>query len=245
MSGVQIITDSTVTVNVTSVSNQFGAEKRFPKNLTILDFKGKLELLTGGHQKTMKLQLYNKDNKLVCLIDDDSALLGSYPIDDGMRIHVEDKNLTAGEFDDVSKVEKFELNEEEYAQRSDSVRAFKERNKMGRFNPELVKKKEEQKQQQDLREKEKVETMKIGDRCETHVSGQPTRRGTIKYIGTTDFKPGLWVGIQYDEPHGKNDGSVDGKRYFECMPKYGGFVKPLFVDVGDFPEEDFGLEDEM
>ena len=68
--------------------------------------------------------------------------------------------------------------------------------------------------------------------------------GEVKYIGEVHFKPGMWVGIQYDEPFGKNDGSVEEKRYFQCQPKYGGFVRVANVTVGDFPEEGFS-DDEI
>lgn len=50
--------------------------------------------------------------------------------------------------------------------------------------------------------------------------------GTVRFVGFTDFHPGEWVGIELDGPHGKNDGAVDGVRYFWCADGHGRFVRP-------------------
>ena len=118
---------------------------------------------------------------------------------------------------------------------------------MGRFSdadPAAVKAAEAEAARKAAEEEQMAASMAVASRCEVAVPKAPVRRGTIAFNGTTHFKPGIWIGIKYDEPVGKNDGSVDGHRYFDCPPKYGGFVKPVNVTVGDFPEEDFS-DDEM
>lgn len=52
-----------------------------------------------------------------------------------------------------------------------------------------------------------------------------TKAGHIRYIGSTKFAPGEWVGVELDEAQGKNDGSVAGEVYFSCPPNHGVFSR--------------------
>merc|ERR1719163_2319201 len=57
--------------------------------------------------------------------------------------------------------------------------------------------------------------------------------GVVRFAGRTRFAGGVWLGIELDEPAGKNDGSVAGTRYFTCEhtpPSDGHFG--LFVRCG-------------
>lgn len=55
-------------------------------------------------------------------------------------------------------------------------------------------------------------SFKVGTRVE--VTGKNVV-GTIAYIGTTEFSAGKWAGVILDEDKGKNNGTVQGKTYFE------------------------------
>lgn len=66
--------------------------------------------------------------------------------------------------------------------------------------------------------------LRVGTRV--HVQG---KIGTIRYAGTTSFQTGKWIGIELDEPLGKNSGVVQGKRYFDCRMDHGVFVRPSQV----------------
>jgi tubulin-specific chaperone B len=119
----------------------------------------------------------------------------------------------------------------------DSVLAYKQRHKVGRFSEKT----------QPTPAPIVTPDIPIGSRCEVE-STEPGlhKRGTVRFVGTTEFgNAGVWVGIEYDEPMGKNDGSVDGKRYFTCAPKFGVFVRPDKVRVGDYPVKDPFEEEEM
>ena len=57
----------------------------------------------------------------------------------------------------------------------------------------------------------------VGQRVATN----DDKPGTVAYVGVTEFAPGKWVGVILDQPSGKNNGTVQGKSYFECADKHG------------------------
>ena len=238
----EVHSSSVVNVLVSSTATSFVSERRFDRGFTISVLMQKLELITGTMVKDQLLEVYNED-KLMFKLDNPDALLGSYHIDDGMRIHVIDKNPQgAMSFSDVSKVEKYNMSDDTYEKRQDSVRSFLKQNKQGKFNPDVIAAKEQAEQERKLEDDEALQRIKVGSRCQVTVPGQMVRRGEVKYLGYTDFKPNVWVGVQYDEPYGKHNGTVQGKSYFSCEQGYGAFVRPKHIECGKFKELD--LEDD-
>ncbi|EPS38887.1 hypothetical protein H072_7375 [Dactylellina haptotyla CBS 200.50] len=54
--------------------------------------------------------------------------------------------------------------------------------------------------------------------------------GVVKFVGTVKGKPGVFVGVELEGPHavnGKNDGTVEGTRYFTTSIPHSGIFLPL------------------
>jgi dynactin complex subunit len=89
--------------------------------------------------------------------------------------------------------------------------------------------------------------VKVGARVS--IAGKPQLGpGTVRFVGNTEFQSGTWIGVELDQPGlhsaldlhvrrfgyfscsccflvGKNDGSVQGVRYFTCAPAHGLFIR--------------------
>ncbi|XP_069980797.1 dynactin subunit 1 isoform X3 [Penaeus vannamei] len=76
--------------------------------------------------------------------------------------------------------------------------------------------------------------IRVGQRVE--VNGKDSL-GTVAFVGSTHFSQGKWVGVILDEKKGKNNGSVQGKSYFQCDDGYGIFVRQSQLVPLDTEEE--------
>lgn len=67
----------------------------------------------------------------------------------------------------------------------------------------------------------------IKENCHVIVSTNSVmnKPGFIKYMGPTKFAHGTWIGVELEQPFGKNDGSYKGIRYFKCPENHGVFVR--------------------
>lgn len=212
-------------------SDDTSSERRISPGWSIATLKQKLWPITGIPPASQTLSIpYASEEDLVA----------TFRIEPLSVLRVGDRRPRGQRpnYTDDSNVDKFELSREEYESRTDSVLAYKRRNRLGRFDPEAGSREEAA-----VKEAGSLGLV-VGARC--RVEGSADRRGTVRYVGPVSKIPaggGVWVGVEYDEPVGKNDGSVQDVRYFETKANHGGFLRPGKVRVGDYPVRD--LDDEL
>ncbi|XP_078332068.1 kinesin-like protein KIF13A isoform X4 [Crassostrea virginica] len=67
--------------------------------------------------------------------------------------------------------------------------------------------------------------VQIGESVIIQSSRGSPKTGVVKFVGSVEFASGPWVGVELDLPEGKNDGLVNGTRYFKCRSRHGIFVR--------------------
>ena len=181
--------------------NQRLAEQRFFRSMKIYEVKDYLSKKFGTLPELMNLQLRKQDNQIFQM-NDDSVALGSFMVEEYDTLHVIDLNpnsvLVQHNLDDMSSVQKYEISDEDYEKRNDSVRKFK---KQLFTDPNYIK---FVKENQGETYEEEAKSMEVGNRC---LLGDGFRRGEIKYIGKVpELGIGYWIGVKLDEPSGDSNG---------------------------------------
>ena len=233
-------------------------EITFDMDYDIEQVKDQLYTITGTKPQFMEVsylgQMLQDGKKLK---DYNPAQYGTLDVID----HDPDSFAKNGGLDDVSLVKKYVMTQEEYDARPDTYKKW--RQKQIEANPQwvapwVIK-------QRALRTEEvlqhgaimPLEQAQEQFPLEGRVECSPgARRGTIKFVGYLGRGPhtyadgyvepaAVWIGVLLDNPEGKNDGTFNGKRFFEATQGFGGFFRPQFVEVGEFSIDDpFASSDE-
>lgn len=148
--------------------------------------------------------------------------------------------------------------ESTYETLPNTVMAWKKAQKLGRFDPNAPTAQglASERQAHDTALVQ-AKNIAVGQRC--RVGADDGRRGVVRFVGEIVGLGGereagcVWVGVELDEPVGRNDGSVkvevvvergegaeaetekktELRRVFECKDKYGVFARPEKVEVGE------------
>lgn len=207
-----------------------------------------MEPITGIPPGSMKVVVRGRD---VSGTTRDDETIGSWTLGKGETVVIHDTRSAAlrqsFKFDPNAPdaAPKYTMPETTYESLPSSVLAWKKANSLGRFDPnaptaEELAKQRHQKDTSALAER----GISVGQRC--RVGGSDARRGQVQFVGEIPQidkeKGAVWVGVAFDEPVGKNDGSIGGQQYFQTKGKnFGAFVRPENVEVG----EQFGVVDDL
>ena len=214
-------------------------ECKFAEDEPLSSVKEQIYKMTGTMPQHQVLQLKVSDDKIIDLGDSSSSLL-DYNAKDGMELLVDDTNplsiaREAG-LSDLSQIEKYVMSDEAYDKLDGTVRQYlREKFKNDPEYRKYVLDARRQRQKEVEMEAEAMKQISVGMRCK--LSGN--RRGEVAFVGPVpSLGKGQFIGVLLDEPLGDSDGTHGGTKYFDAQAKYGIFVRPLSIEVGDFPELD-------
>lgn len=177
---------------------------------TVAHLKERLELITGIPISAQHLRLSTNTT-----ITDSTATLDTFEIQPNSCLYVSDiRDQTKTDQSDLEEIEHFKLSDEAYTARSNTFLKWRETH-----SSTLTK--------TDLDQKKICERgIQINQQCYVE-GGDETREGRVRFIGQVEGLPeGLWVGVEYNAPVGKNDGSFQGIHYFTTKQGHGSFVRP-------------------
>lgn len=224
-------------IEVFITSSLIHTQKRVSPNCLFSAFKKKLVFITGipenyqiinyctNIESDIVLKLSDPNDPT--LVENESKLLLDLKIVPFSHFKVQnshpDSAYKALENDDGQNVE-FVLSEKAYSRKKNNMREWMNKNvySKNQNESEIFNKK-----------KELDNNLSVGKRCLV-LSKKIKRPGVIKFIGEIDFleKPNvIWVGVEFDEKLGQNDGSLNGKRFFHCEQGYGSIVKAENVEI--------------
>jgi len=79
---------------------------------------------------------------------------------------------------------------------------------------------------------------RLKDRVLVETESKGVRPATVEFVGKVpEIAPGFWVGVQFDQPEGKNDGTINGTRYFNCEMDHGSFLRPSHLKHNEEEED--------
>ena len=168
---------------------------------------------------------------------------------DGLEMYVVDddpNSLSAnGWLEDVSKVKKHVMSDEEYERREGTYRKWKQEQlakdpawtlerHMAEIRGETYVAPEEVNDETGAEEAKKMTVV----RAVRGESGTKTRRGEVRRSSRGACRRGGGSASEHDEPVGMNNGTVKGQKLFDCHNGYGSLQRPKNVSWWDYPPLD-------
>ncbi|KTW26152.1 hypothetical protein T552_03044 [Pneumocystis carinii B80] len=190
-------------------------ERYIELSWTVTHLKERLELITGIPVAAQHLTL--SPNVTVA---DSTITLDKLNIQPNTSLYVSDSRDQV-EIDKLNSedVEHFKISDEAYAARPDTFSKWKETHIS---TPSKI-----DQAWQKIYEK----GIEIDQRCSVEGENK-TRNGRVRFIGQVKGLPeGIWIGVEYDSPVGKNDGTFQGIRYFTANENYGSFLPPNRIQI--------------